>query len=71
VRADPPAEIIHTTTTTGTTTINPAKGPASRELHDYPWPSRILQHDDHRWPRPGDVVECEIEGMGMIWNIFV
>ena len=29
VRADPPPEIIRTITTTGTTTINPAKGPAS------------------------------------------
>jgi hypothetical protein len=88
VRADPPAEIIHTTTTTGTTTINPAKGRAwwsplrlgragSRAQatrctgSETASASYILQHDDHRWPRPGDVVECEIEGMGMIWNISV
>jgi len=33
--------------------------------------SCILEHDEHRWPCPWDVVECEIEGIGMIWNISV
>jgi 2-keto-4-pentenoate hydratase/2-oxohepta-3-ene-1,7-dioic acid hydratase in catechol pathway len=28
----------------------------------------ILEHNDGRWLAPGDVVECEIEGIGVLRN---
>jgi fumarylacetoacetate (FAA) hydrolase len=29
----------------------------------------ILEHGDGRWLRPGDVVELEIEGIGVLRNV--
>ena len=29
----------------------------------------ILEHGDERWLQPGDVVELEIEGIGVLHNI--
>jgi fumarylacetoacetate (FAA) hydrolase len=29
----------------------------------------ILEHDDGRWLRPGDVVELEVEGIGVLRNV--
>jgi fumarylacetoacetate (FAA) hydrolase len=31
----------------------------------------ILEHDDGRWLRRGDVVELEIEGIGVLRNTIV
>jgi 2-keto-4-pentenoate hydratase/2-oxohepta-3-ene-1,7-dioic acid hydratase in catechol pathway len=31
----------------------------------------ILEHDDGRWLRPGDVVELEVEGLGVLRNRIV
>jgi fumarylacetoacetate (FAA) hydrolase len=28
----------------------------------------ILEHGDGRWLQPGDVVELEVEGIGLLWN---
>ena len=33
------------------------------------WTGCILEHGDGRWLRPGDVVELEIEGIGVLRNV--